>query len=90
MVGVMDDWGLFPGRIKFEGDGGTPNELSMPGVEKSSSTLLKMIPVLFPRTLDPKLKSQTHIKHFRKKNCDIVFFNACYWNVGVLSMIREV
>ena len=56
MVGVMDESGLFPGTIKFAGDGGTPNEFSMPGVEKSSISLLKIIPVLLPRHLDPKLK----------------------------------
>ena len=41
--------------MKLFGDGGTPNELSIPGVEKSSISSLNMMPVLLPLTLAPKL-----------------------------------
>ena len=66
MVGVMDESGLFPGTIKFAGDGGTPKEFSMPGVEKSSISLLKMIPVLLPRHFEPKLKL---VENSNYRNC---------------------
>ena len=51
----MEDIGILPGTMKFDGEGGTPNALSMPGVEKSSISSLKNIPVRLPRTLAPKL-----------------------------------
>ena len=38
--GVVEDWGLFPGTIIFDSDGKTPNAFSLPGVEKSSISLL--------------------------------------------------
>ena len=53
-----------PGLIKFAGDGLNPKLLTSPGVEKSSISLLKRIPVRFPRTNDPNLwtnsKQQQH------------------------------
>ena len=54
--GLIDDMGRLRGLMKFEGDGGRPNVLDMLGVEKSSISSLKSIPVRFPKTLDPKLK----------------------------------
>ena len=57
MVGVMEESGRFPGAMKLAGEGGTPKEFTIPGVEKSSISLLNMMPVLLPRTLDPKLKT---------------------------------
>ena len=53
--GLIEDCGLFPGAMKLEGDAGIPKELTVPGVEKSSISLLKMMPVLLPFTFDPKL-----------------------------------
>jgi hypothetical protein len=35
MVGVIDDKGRFPGRMKFASDGMYPKALDEPGVEKS-------------------------------------------------------
>lgn len=37
MVGVIEDRGRFPGRMKFASDGTYPNALDEPGVEKSES-----------------------------------------------------
>ena len=56
----MEDMVIFPGTMKLEGEAGTPKTLTDPGVEKSSISLLKMIPVLWPRTLEPKLKQKIY------------------------------
>jgi hypothetical protein len=61
ILGHMDDRGRFPGNMKFAGDAGTPKKLMVPGVEKSSISLLYRIPVLEPITFEPKLV-------IRKKN----------------------
>lgn len=53
MVGVMDDNGLFPGLIKLAGAGGEPVE-TFPGIEKSSISLFKIIPVLDDSICAPK------------------------------------
>ena len=58
-VGHVDDIGLLPGTMKLVGEAGTPKKFFAPGVEKSSITLLKIIPVLFPTTLDPKIQNST-------------------------------
>lgn len=55
-LGHIDDMGLFPGTIKFDGDGGTPNLLIKPGAEKSSISSFKMIPVLGDLKPAPKLE----------------------------------
>lgn len=39
-VGVIEDMGLFPGTIKFRGEGVYPKKLLWPGDEKSSIWLL--------------------------------------------------
>lgn len=50
----MDDKGLFPGLIKLAGAGGrTPLE-TFPGMEKSSISLFKTIPVLCDSIFEPK------------------------------------
>ena len=54
-VGHMDDIGILPGTMKLLGEAGTPYTLMVPGVEKSSISLLKIMPVLLPTTFDPKL-----------------------------------
>lgn len=54
MVGVMDDKGLLPGLIKLDGAGGlTPAEAFL-GIEKSSISLFKTIPVLGESIREPK------------------------------------
>ena len=40
IVGAVEDWGRFPGEIMFDSDGSTPNAFFLPGVEKSSISLL--------------------------------------------------
>ena len=55
-LGLIDDIGRFPGSMKLLGEAGTPKELTAPGVEKSSISLLKIIPVRFPIRFDPKLE----------------------------------
>lgn len=55
ILGHMEDSGLFPGLMKFEAEAGTPKEFTVLGVEKSSISLLNIIPVLFPTTFEPKL-----------------------------------
>ena len=62
MLGHIDDMGILYGSMKFASDGGTPKLLSLPGVEKSSISLLKKIPVRLPRTFEPKLQQQTTIR----------------------------
>jgi hypothetical protein len=52
----MEDSGLFPGFIKFALEAGTPKEFVVFGVEKSSISLLKRIPVFDPTTFEPKLQ----------------------------------
>ena len=54
-VGHMDDMGILPGTMKLLGEAGTPKAFEVPGVEKSSISLLNMIPVRAPTTLEPKL-----------------------------------
>ena len=58
IAGAIEDIGILPGVIKFDGDAGTPELLLVPGVEKSCISLLKIIPVLLPRVLLPKLVSK--------------------------------
>lgn len=55
MIGLMDDIGRLPGAMKLLGEGSTPYALIRPGVEKSSISLLYIIPVIVERTFDPKL-----------------------------------
>lgn len=59
IAGADEDIGRLPGKIKFAEDGSTPNAFFTPGVEKSSISLLNMIPVRVPRYLQPKLKQKT-------------------------------
>lgn len=49
----MDDNGLFPGLMKLGGAGGGTVE-SFPGIEKSSISLFKIIPVLDDSICEPK------------------------------------
>lgn len=56
MVGVMDDKGLLPGRIKLAGLGGTPKKLVTLGDEKSSISLFMMMPVCSEMNPAPKLE----------------------------------
>ena len=65
----MDDKGRFHGAIKLAADGGTPKKLLCPGVEKSSISSLKTIPVRLPMTFDPKLKI------VRSRQYKLIFFN---------------
>lgn len=43
--GVMEDNGLFPGLIKFDGAGGSVLNDFSDGIEKSSISLFRIIPV---------------------------------------------
>ena len=62
----MEDSGRFSGSMKFASAGMKPNELTKPGVEKSSITSLYIIPVYLPTYLAPKLSSlnQTLVLYF--------------------------
>ena len=62
MAGQVEDIGLFPGRMKFVGEGGTPNEFVTLGELKSSIWLLKIIPVFGDIFMEPKLNTRTTIK----------------------------
>lgn len=55
MVGTIELSGLFPGLIKFAGDGGRSNPFVIPGALKSSIWSLNIIPVDFDRIMAPKL-----------------------------------
>ena len=55
ILGHIEDKGRFHGAMKFAGEAGTPKKFVVFGVEKSSISLLNIIPVLDPTTLEPKL-----------------------------------
>ena len=57
ITGDIEDIGFLPGLIKFASDAGAPKLLTVPGVEKSSISLLYMIPVASPAYFAPKLKA---------------------------------
>lgn len=50
----MDDNGLFPGLIKLGGAGGRTPVETFAGMEKSSISLFKIIPVLGDIIFEPK------------------------------------
>lgn len=50
----MDDNGLFPGSMKLAGAGGGTFPDVFVGMEKSSISLLRIIPVLGERNFEPK------------------------------------
>ena len=50
----MEDNGLFPGRIKLAGAGGGRSAETFLGIEKSSISLFRTIPVLGDRNSEPK------------------------------------
>ena len=54
IVGVMEDNGLFIGTIKLAGAGGGTLAEALPGIEKSSISLLRNIPVLGDKNCAPK------------------------------------
>lgn len=56
MVGVMEDKGRLPGRMKLAGLGGTPKKLVVFGEEKSSISLFMMMPVCSDMNPAPKLE----------------------------------
>ena len=62
-MGQVDDIGLLPGTMKLVVEAGSPNEFTVPGVEKSSISLLKMMPVLLPKTFDPKLQCENNTNY---------------------------
>ena len=66
MTGQVEERGLFKGRIKLLGEGGTPKELVTLGELKSSISLLKMIPVWGDITTAPKLQNNKSIKSIRQ------------------------
>lgn len=45
IVGVIDESGRFPGTIKFAGAGGLAPPVVLNGIEKSSISLFRTIPV---------------------------------------------
>ena len=49
---------FWPLPIKFAGEAGKPKAFLVPGVEKSSISLLKIIPVLLPTTFEPNLQEK--------------------------------
>jgi len=56
MVGVIEDRGRFPGRMKLAGAGGGTVRLPLDfmGIEKSSISLFRTIPVLGDNINAPK------------------------------------
>ena len=62
IVGDMEDNGLFPGLIKLAGAGaGTPAE-TFPGIEKSSISLFRSIPVLGDSICEPKYEFTVEVR----------------------------
>lgn len=55
-VGHIEDKGLLPGSIKFAGDAVILYKFVIFGKEKSSISLLRIIPVLLDANFAPKLK----------------------------------
>jgi hypothetical protein len=49
----MEDKGRFPGRMKFASDGASPKKFWVSGMEKSSISLLRRMPVEGETTLEP-------------------------------------
>ena len=62
MVGVIEDMGRLKGSIKLLSEGSTPKAFFVPGVEKSSISLLYNIPVRVERYFEPKLKVDKNVK----------------------------
>ena len=56
MVGVMEDTGRLPARMKLAGLGGKPKKLIKLGDEKSSISLFMMTPVCSEMNPAPKLR----------------------------------
>ena len=56
-----------PGWMKLASEGGTPKLLGAPGVEKSSISLLKMIPVCVEAIRAPKLDGSKNYKVMYKQ-----------------------
>ena len=54
IVGVIEDKGLLPGRTKLGGAGGGVFPELLLGMEKSSISLLRTIPVLGDSIFEPK------------------------------------
>lgn len=54
--GHIDDRGLFPGFMKFIGDGGRPKLFVIFGEEKSSISSFRIMPVLLEAKPAPNLK----------------------------------
>ena len=50
---------VLPGLMKFAGEGSSPYLFLDPGTAKSAISLLNKMPVLDPRTLDPKLNGNS-------------------------------
>jgi hypothetical protein len=66
ITGLIEERGIFPGTMKFSGEGGTPNAFVIFGAEKSSMISLRMIPVLMDLTLAPKLpKTNATVKELK-------------------------
>ena len=74
IVGLIELKGLFPGLMKFAGDGGTPNALVIFGELKSSISSLNIMPVDSERIIAPKLS-----KLIKLKLEDISFFFFFFW-----------
>ena len=62
MVGVIEDMGRLKGSVKLFSEGSTPKAFFEPGVEKSSISLLYIIPVRVERYFEPKLKVDKNVK----------------------------
>ena len=67
MVGVIEDMGRLKGSIKLLSEGSTPKAFFAPGVEKSSISLLYIIPVHVERYFEPKLKVDKNVKLLRAR-----------------------
>lgn len=57
----MELIGLFPGRMKFAGEGGKPNPLVIFGELKSSISSLNIIPVDLDRIIAPRLSDEVQV-----------------------------
>ena len=67
MVGVIEDMGRLKGSIKLLSEGSTPKAFFVPGVEKSSISLLYIIPVRVERYFEPKLKVDKNVNLLRAR-----------------------
>ena len=74
ITGAMEEKGRAPGWMCWLGEGGKPNEFTAPAMEKSSISLLKMMPVREPTIPEPNLCKQELVMNREKRQMDLIIF----------------